>query len=342
MSEAISAIEEYVGLTMQRHRGSLPVDDRWCLETLEDVLRDLIDGARPAPRRIENPSPAKPTPAQSAVAPAKVTVTKNEAPQFGPGTPGAAPPAPEAPPPPPRRPTLELSNADQSKVKEVAEEELPPSGYTPSSNPCFLEDYYTADLSVLASSPPQAPTRVRHAAGASNLELLKEARMLLGIEEQAMAAPPRIEVHPTAPKYVTPAAAPVVAEAASTARAASTFGSGTTIVHLLAGGFKRGTLVAFDPGGGGVQITLANGSTETIATQAVLAVFFGLGKGESPSPMPAGHRLAVKLVNDRDVVGVSPDYAPGVQSMFVHPEDRRGAVERIWVPAWSVKEIHFA
>jgi hypothetical protein len=41
-------------------------------------------------------------------------------------------------------------------------------------------------------------------------------------------------------------------------------------------------------------------------------------------------------------VGVSPDYAPGVTAMTLIPDDRRGNVERIWVPAWSVKAIQLA
>ena len=75
MTDALSAIGEFVELAVMRHRGQLPVEDRWKLEALEDVLRDLIDGSRPAPRRIANPSPVAAPTGGPAVPPAQVVLT---------------------------------------------------------------------------------------------------------------------------------------------------------------------------------------------------------------------------------------------------------------------------
>ena len=109
MTETLSAIEDFTRLTLLRLRGELPVDERPRLESLEDLLRDRIDGARPAPRKIENPTAvATARPSMNNVKPAQVTITRR-----GPGEGGAPPqptisaaqpapaPAPAAAPPPP-------------------------------------------------------------------------------------------------------------------------------------------------------------------------------------------------------------------------------------------------
>ena len=47
----------------------------------------------------------------------------------------------------------------------------------------------------------------------------------------------------------------------------------------------------------------------------------------------------MKLVNDKQVSGVTNDYEEGAMSLTVVPEPRRGNIDRIWVPAWAVKGI---
>jgi hypothetical protein len=350
MVDTRAAIDEYVDLALRRHRGRLKADTRWRLEALEDVLRDLIDGAHPAPRRIENPSAVGGVASRVRpnVEPAKVVVTKN--PSVGPGDPEAPPTIEPAVLPASAlvaveaAPAVALSDNDKSKVREVDEADLPASGYTPPTAPCYLEDYYTADLRALSGGV--AVSRVVGAGGPGDLDLLQEARVLLGVP----AAPAAPAVAPTpvaaAPSGATPppVIVPSPAPAAARAPAAVPVGGPPAIVHLLAGGFRRGRLVAFDPAGGSitVQESRDGGPPATIALPEVLAVFFGVARGQSATPPPAGQRLAVKLVNDREVIGVSGDYAPGVTAMTVVPDDRRGNVDHIWVPAWSVKEIRFA
>jgi hypothetical protein len=72
----------------------------------------------------------------------------------------------------------------------------------------------------------------------------------------------------------------------------------------------------------------------------VFAVFVGLPKGGTPST-PSGTRMIVKLLNEKELIGCSPDYAPGAGAMTLIPDDRR-SVDRVWIPAWSVTEIRFA
>jgi hypothetical protein len=356
LSDPVAAIQEFVTLSILRHRGELPQDDRWRLETLEDVLRDLIEGARPAPRRIENPSAV--TGSQGSgpnVEPAKLVVSRS--------APGSQP-APQIAPavvlsredlelldidmdaPVEAAPPIRLSDSDLAKVSEVGSNEVPPSSYTPSVAPCYLEDYYTTNLELLACAPPDAPSSVR-SAGGENLELLQEARMLLGLENADQrkparavvtrsasgVAPPAPVVAPAVPSYAPPPATPTTAPGP---------GQGTpATVHLIAGGFRRGDLIGFEPPAGAIAIRTPQGA-QTFPLNQVLAVFFGLARGAEPTPASAGHNLIVKLVNDRELTGVSPDYAPGVVAITLLPHDRRGNTDRIWVPAWAVKEIHFA
>ena len=344
MGDTVSAINEFVELAILRKRGQLPVDERWRLDALEDVLRDSIDGAHPAPRRIEGPAPSMAPGAAVDIEPAKVVVRKSPA---G-AAPADAPREVEIAPAPP----VELSADDQSKVKEVAKGALPPSGYTATQTPCYLEDYYTADLSVL-SETPAGPVSAIVSAGGENVQLLQEARVLLGVAPGAptqtdeiqpipldAVAPLPVEPVPSAPAPVM--AAPVADPVAAMPPPPPAPG-GMAIVHMLVGGFQRGELMAFDPAGGIVVIKAPRQPAGLqIALSEVLAIFFSPPRGAPPLPIGVGQRLTVKLANDRELLGASPDYAPGVQAMTLIPDDRRGNVDRIWVPAWAVKEIHFA
>src|SRR5262249_50859637 len=111
------------------------------------------------------------------------------------------------------------------------------------------------------------------------------------------------------------------------------------IVHLLAGGTKRGAIEEFDPSTGSPAFFDDGGSTEPIELADVLAVFFVQKKGVEPAA-PTGQRVIVKLVNDRQVAGLTEDYQEGGDSLTLTPEQRRGNVDRVWIPAWAVKEIH--
>ena len=112
------------------------------------------------------------------------------------------------------------------------------------------------------------------------------------------------------------------------------------IIHMLEGGVKKGEIKVFDPSLGTVQVRLASNPTKEseIDLADVLAIFFGPQQGKEPEKA-IGERLMVQLINDRRIGGLSPDYAPGVSSMKLVPDPRRGNIDYIWIPASSVKEI---
>ena len=70
-----------------------------------------------------------------------------------------------------------------------------------------------------------------------------------------------------------------------------------------------------------------------------MSIFF-----ESPNPnVPeTGQQPIVTLKNDREMMGTSFDYAPGVKAMHIVPKSKRGQISYVWVPAWAVKAIRFA
>ncbi len=297
------------------------------------------------------------------------------APSIAPAAVAATPVAPQPIAPQPFAPEpvlpepipLNLSDADASKIREIPADAVPISTYTPPATPAYLEDYYHADMELLSQSPVGVPASIIYA-GDEGQPVSQTAQQLLGVVGAAVhrpapanvkirrSAPPSggaqpssrgvsavgVPQQPSAPVAApTPTPAPAAAPAPAAPTAPVQAGAHAT-VHMLAGGFKRGNLISFDPAVGvSIQPSRRGAPAETIAASEILAIFFGLAKGAAPTAFTGGQRLAVKLLNDREVIGGSPDYAPGVQAMTLIPDDRRGT-DRIWVPAWSVKEIHFA
>lgn len=303
----LAMIDEFVGLAVERRERQLPPDKRERMETLDERLRETIDGAKPAPKRIANPRavsgrarplPGAPTPAASGNG-AKATVASalDDA--------------------------LKIPPKDKKKVQTVAT--VAKSGYTPSSAPAFMHDYYSDDLVPAKITADVVPTGVSDATGES-VDLTHDVKVLLGLEKpRPVAAPARGN---------TPVPQ---ARAASAAKRPGT----PVILHLLKGGTKRGNVEDFQPGSGSVDLLMKNGNTETIDLATVLAVFFGASKSNPPQE-PHGTDLIVKLVNDRQLTGVSPDYVEGAPALTVVPNPRRGNIDHIWVPAWAVKEIELS
>jgi hypothetical protein len=173
---------------------------------------------------------------------------------------------------------------------------------------------------------------VKRADGERDLEIPNEALVLFGVEKPA---PPRAtEVARPAPSGAAPTApAAPAAVAAVRGRPA--------IVHLLSGGVLRGQIDLFDPASGWIDLLAEHttGEDSRLQLDQVLAVFFGMFRGEEAT-LPPGQRVSVRLVNDRQVAGVTEDYQEGGDSLTIAPEQKRGNVYRIWIPAWAVKEIH--
>ncbi|MCK6547854.1 hypothetical protein L6R52_18525 [Myxococcota bacterium] len=325
---AIDAILEFVDLAMARRRGELAGADRGRIDQLETYLRDVVDGARPAPRKIEGRNVSQIAPRSSGPA-AAASITPAKVSPGAPRQSGLAGIAELAD-------RLELSSKDKQKLKnEIRLEDLPRSGYTPTKSPAFLDDYYSSDIVMTGDIAwAAAPKTVKRADGERDLEVPKEALVLLGVEspEPPPPAEPARPAAPTPPSGPSTPAPPV---------AAQTIRGRPAIVHLLSGGVLRGQIDLFDPASGWIDLLgeQTTGEDSRLGLDQVMAVFFGMFRGEE-AQLPAGQRVAVRLVNDRQVTGVTEDYQEGGDSLTIAPEQKRGNVHRIWIPAWAVKEIH--
>jgi hypothetical protein len=319
MAEAFdtrAAIEEFASKSVLRRRGQLAQQEWPRLDELEDLLRDAIDGAHPAPRRIQGPEASRGRPSVS-----------------GPARgPSSAPPAPPAPPAPVR-----ISAKDREKLSEVPATSVGRSAYTPPVRPAYLDDYYSSDLSMdgVFKLGNAAITRAIGANG-NDPALTPEAKVFFGLtggpaprvtraerSEERSAPAPRI----TRSEEPRQSSAPAEPERVG------------CILHLIEGGHRRGECLPFDPEQGVIVLRAGPGAPdETVSLDEVLAIFFAVGRGVQPREA-VGERLVIKLSNDREIIGLSSDYEPGASALTLVPDERRGNVDRIWIPAWSVKAI---
>lgn len=288
-TEALRTIQEFVALAVQRRIGSLPEEQRARMERLAERLHDLIDGAKPKARTIENPA---------AVKNLKIGGLAKDL-------------------------ELALKKKDK-KIRDVSTTELPVSFYTPPSSPTFMADYYDEGWLPIATSDLRrgAPKQIISADG-SEIQLMDEVKVLFG-----MAEPP------------PPPADPVTDGAAarrSSGNRQPQLGR-PTIVHYVAGGTKRGEIAPFEPHTGKLIFLEKDGSIDEVDLRSVLAVFFGLLKGEEPTEI-AGERLIITLINEKRVTGMTQDYQEGGDSLTLVPDPRRGNIDRIWIPASAVKAI---
>lgn len=304
MSDAratLAMIQEFVTLAMERRQRQLPTDRRERMEALDEALRENIDGAKPAPKRIANPSAASgPSAPSRAATPVPSTMASALSDALDEGA---------------------LNARDEKKVRSV--DDVPKSGYTPPRTPAFMQDYFSDDIIPVAVTADLVPKDVVDPSGES-IDLDRESRILLGLER-----PP--------PRAAAPRAAPRAASVKPVAKPRGT----PVIVHMMAGGTQRGQVDGFDPDSGHVEVTMKNGDRRDVTLHDVLAIFFGT-RQDAPGEDPHGTALVVKLVNDRQVSGLSPDYEEGANALTVVPNPRRGNIDRIWVPAWAVKAIELA
>jgi hypothetical protein len=109
-------------------------------------------------------------------------------------------------------------------------------------------------------------------------------------------------------------------------------------VHLAdGGGSLRGELVTLDVEANLLVLATPQGE-QALELDGVLVVLLGVPRGGRPT-QAQGTALAVKLANGQELEGLSPDYAPGAPAMTLVPSERKGAVDAVWIPAWSVVEI---
>lgn len=334
----LQVIREFTELGAARRLRGISADEEDRIGELSAILREAIDGARTPGSRGSSRTSPPPTSATN---------------KPGLGLDGLAK-------------TLQLSPKDKAKVKEISASDLPRSVYTPPERPAFLDDYYAPDVAPLVESGQTIhPTKVVSADG-SEVALTPEARMLLGLDPQPVARAPgepapvvarNVEAVETDPgrkgtykgtesgaKTQRRAGLPSTTRRASepprdSSPAPQAQGNERqTLLHMIRGGTRRGTTEGFDPASGVVNLGSEQGTTEAIPLEEVLAIFFGVSRGED-GRRAAGQRVVVKLVNDRQVVGHTDDYAEGADALTVVPEKRASNVDYVWIPAWSVKEI---
>ena len=108
--EALRAIQEFVDLAIQRRTGSMPQQQRARMDELDQLLRDLVQGAKPKPRAIENPSAVKSLKV-GGLAQELDKALENKA-----------------------------EDKDQKKIRDVSTSDLPQSFYTPPSVPAGMPE----------------------------------------------------------------------------------------------------------------------------------------------------------------------------------------------------------
>jgi len=351
MASPTEAIDEFVKLAILQRKGELPLGKRPEMDALGDVLRDLIDGSHAAPRRLDNPDSAARSRTRPNIPAAKLNIKKRKA------NDSAANPSVSSSSRPPPPADVKLSKKDASKVQNI-EKTSRPSGYTPSVNPYFLDDYYTTNISLEEYPKDSQPTKVKQSSADSTVQLRQEERVLFGMANAEV-------VDPNAPISLDPSALQPVAQVTGTplppqnetprtrtatgpapkfgpsnpgAKAATLTPENIATVHLLAGGSQRVHIPNFDPNN--PILTVSDGATEaTIKLRDVMSIFF---QSPNPNVPESGQKLVVTLKNDREMLGTSFDYAPGVKAMHIVPQSKRGQVSYVWVPAWAVKGIRFA
>ena len=377
-NEVLQALHAFAELVRQQRLSGLGIEDRAQMDSLEEMLRESIDGARPAPRRIEDPAPINTSAHHDT---SSIASPSTDRPPLKAPTPNR----PAASPSPGRKRApwaeeLAIAPNDSKKLNAVHTRDIPPSFYTPSALPSFLADYYSADLVPATLDGTEGVTSVVDPEGAV-LEVDRQVRTFFGIassiahepkpsrnepkpshnepkpsrnEPKPSRTPPDRSI-PEISDLIVPSAserdqAPPLQASAPLARPSSPDRApasqgieGTAvIVHLLTGGTIHGSIEVFDPTAASLDLLdRKSGQHTQIPTRDILAIFFGVARGR-PSTETAGHRLVIKLVNGRQVSGHSPDYAPGATALTLIPEPRRGNLDRIWVPAWAVRGIDYA
>lgn len=163
------------------------------------------------------------------------------------------------------------------------------------------------------------------------------------------ASPPPPQARPTPPPPARPAPPPpssprpprTQSEAPATQPTATKAAQSLppAIVHLLKGGTVRGFIERFEADEGRILVRgRDDDASQEVRLDQVLLIFFARRPEDAPSPK-RGPKVDITLVNGKRVVGFSPDYRTGGSALTVVPAADRSGVDRMWIPAWSVKSI---
>jgi hypothetical protein len=131
----------------------------------------------------------------------------------------------------------------------------------------------------------------------------------------------------------TSGSAPVVASPArgSSSGSWTLTGERSVVLHLLAGGVKRGTLREVDLAGPTLALESTTGVREQIPTDHIKAVFFLKRSEGDGHRAPEGRQVRITLINRRTLLGRTTDDRDQAPGMFLTPTDGAGAAERIFV-----------
>ena len=341
-SSTRATIEAFVNLAMARRRHAVSVAEKARMQALEDELRDALDGARPAPKQIENPAPETRRDNRPVMTSQNVEIRATPSQRAAPTRPASIEPEPLAPA------RTAPKQAERAKVNDAASRRSG-SGYTPPIVPVFMQDYYSEALVPAQLSPQERPKKVVAIDGLAP-GLSPEARHLFGIGRTGAdrAAPtnhhrsegstdlPRATREDSADRPRASTRARPSPAKASPRRATAPVGP-QVLVSLLDGSSVRGHLPHFDPNATTVDVD-QGGQKTTLPLEGVLAIFFR-AKANTPRSPSAGTPVTVLLVNDRKVEGVTPDYQTGGRALTVVPDHQHPSLDRVWIPAWAVKAI---
>jgi hypothetical protein len=276
---------------------------------------------------------------------------------------------------------LALATDDRKKLSEVSAKEIPRSSYTPPVDRPFSDDYFdgvsgegsgessATRLIVRGEAPPPEvrvmfgvrdvvdrgavnvldvdlgppPEPIQTARARRSLEARSGSETQLGGDEETRAMPAqRVSApSPASRPPPRPSGTPLPqVEARADARSDAPPARTPVAVHLADGsGSLRGELVALDVEQNLLVLATPQGE-QALELGAVLVVLLGVPRGGRPTP-PRGTALAVKLASGQELEGASPDYAPGAPAMTLIPTERKGSIDAVWIPAWSVVEIRF-
>ena len=245
--------------------------------------------------------------------------------------------------------TVELTAADEAKTNSVAVNQRPPSRYTPSKVPAYLEDYYAESIMPARIEPTEVPSRIVAADGSAP-DISVQARSLLGIGvlkpqprlRSAMTPSQDLPQETTTEDLVGPSTTndlPIPEPAAASRPLPKTpaISGPHASVYLLDGTSTRGMIPEFDPDSGVVEVHV-DGRPVPYELEEVMVLLFRVEPGRPPTPIE-GDPVLVRLVNDREISGVTPDYREGAMALTVVPSPRQRNIDRVWIPAWAVKAI---
>jgi small nuclear ribonucleoprotein (snRNP)-like protein len=146
---------------------------------------------------------------------------------------------------------------------------------------------------------------------------------------------------PDPPAETETPSAPRPAERSAGARGRSRRKGRSALVYLSDGTSVRGSTRGWDPSVDVLELRTKEGDRR-IEIDHILVAFMGPAPGRDVEPEPEGRRVKVELTNGKRLVGVTSDYEAGRDRFTLLPDARSSGVDRVWIPASSVRAIAHA